>query len=48
LMLKADVSGTKYWVDKKLSKLPQRTTSAPVTNSSAGVIVQDEALEPKL
>jgi len=49
LMLKADVSGTKFWVDKKLNKVtPQQSSSAPATQEPAVVNISSEPLEPNL
>jgi lipid-binding SYLF domain-containing protein len=52
LMLKADVSGTKYWVDKKLNRVePSQTaystSSAPAqTNNFSSSGVTSEEIEP--
>lgn len=49
LMLKADVSGTKFWVDKKLNKVEEnKTSSATNTQPPAVVNVSSEPLEPNL
>lgn len=49
LMLKADVSGTKFWVDKKLNKVSEnKTSSATTTQPPAVVNVSSEPLEPNL
>lgn len=49
LMLKADVSGTKFWVDKKLNKVSEnKTSSAATTQPPAVVNVSSEPLEPNL
>ncbi len=49
LMLKADVSGTKFWVDKKLNKVSEnKTSSATATQPPAVVNVSSEPLEPNL
>lgn len=53
LMLKADVSGTKYWVDKKLSHLPaNRSASSQGVRSNSGNTdpgrpVRSEVIEPR-
>lgn len=49
LMLKADVSGTKYWVDKKLNRLqrPQPEPRDSRDESQDERRVQSEALEPE-
>jgi hypothetical protein len=54
LMLKADVSGTKYWVDKKLNKVTPpdataaTTTTTTTTQEPAVVNITSEPLEPNL
>lgn len=51
LMLKADVSGTKYWVDKKLNKLaPREQASATTTTTQQPAVVNitSEPLDPNL
>lgn len=49
LMLKADVSGTKFWVDKKLNKVsPNKPTSTTTTQEPAVVNISSEPLEPNL
>lgn len=49
LMLKADVSGTKFWVDKKLNKVEDnKTSSATNTQQPAVVNISSEPLEPNL
>lgn len=47
LMLKADVSGTKYWVDKKLNKGGANRTASSGAAQSPGVVdISSEPLEP--
>jgi lipid-binding SYLF domain-containing protein len=48
LMLKADVSGTKFWVDKKLNKVtPNQTSSTPSSTQQPAVVnITSEPLEP--
>lgn len=49
LMLKADVSGTKFWVDKKLNKVTPNTASSTATTQQPAVVnISSEPLEPNL
>lgn len=46
LMLKADVAGTKYWVDKKLNRLERKDDSMASERSDRSDLIHAEALEP--
>jgi hypothetical protein len=51
LMLKADVSGTKYWMDKKLNQVQPgqtayTTSATPVVPPAIGGSVDSEELSP--